>query len=78
MRFAGQVFTDPVEDYHKHYDAIPSFGVKPAQKGLQFAFPAGTNPKFYENLNNPIQQPAVEKYIYNRHIFDEDNPFPIT
>lgn len=78
MRFAGQVFTDPVEEAQKQYESVPSFGVRPAQRGLQFAFPEGTKPKFYEDLNNPIKQPRVEQYIYNRHIFDEHNPFPIT
>lgn len=78
MRFAGQVSVDPIDAFYQDYDAVPSFGVRPAQPGLNYAFPEGTTEQFYKDLNNPIKQPNVEKYIYNRHIFDRNNPFPIT
>jgi hypothetical protein len=77
MRFAGEIL-NPAEEWRKQYDAIPSFGVNVFQKGLQFAFPEGTKQRFYQDLKNPIKRPATEQYIYNRHVFDEDNPFPIT
>lgn len=78
MRFAGQVFEDPVEQFHREYEAVPGFGVSPAQKGLQYAFPENTKPQFFEDIKNPLNQPNVERYIYNRHIFDANNPLPIT
>ena len=78
MRFAGQFFEDPIDQAQRNYEMVPSFGVKPAQGGLRFAFPEGTTEKFYQDLNNPIKQPNVEKYIYFRHVLDENNPFPIT
>jgi len=78
MRFAGQVFEDPIEQFRRQYEAVPSFGVSPTQKGLQYAFPAETKQQFFEDLKNPIKQPDVERYIYNRHVLDSNNPFPIT
>jgi hypothetical protein len=78
MRFAGQAFEDNDTRLRREYDSIPGFGVKPLQKGLQYAFPQGTKQQFFEDLNNPIKQPGVEQYIYNRHVLDANNPFPIT
>jgi len=77
MRFAGEILNSS-QNWRKQYDSIPSFTVNPFQKGLQFAFPEGTKQQFYQDLNNPIKRPSVEQYIYNRHVFDENNPFPIT
>lgn len=78
MRFAGQVNLDNVQAFHQDYERVPSFGVNPSQRGLKLAFPEGTTEQFYKDLNNPIKQPTVEKYIYNRHVLDNNNPFPIT
>ena len=69
---------DFIDAFIQSQEKIPSFGVKIRQPGLQFAFPDNTSDKFYEDLKNPIEQPNVERFIFNRSVFDEDNPYPIT
>lgn len=78
MRFAGQMNIDPVQAFLESYQRVPSFGVNPKQKELRYAFPSQTTEQFYQDINNPLKQPAVDKYIFNRHVLDADNPFPIT
>lgn len=62
----------------EEYESIPSFQVNPQQKGLIHTFPKNVPAKFLQDYTNPLKIPAVDHYIFNRLIHDQDQPFPVT
>lgn len=79
-RFAGEIFTkDPVEVMEKHFGSQPRFTVQPFQEGLIRALPEGVDLEILnKDSNNPLIRPQVERFLFNRMVLDQEQPFPVT
>lgn len=69
---------DFIEAFTRERETSPGFGVKIRQPGLKFAVPNNVSDQLMKDYDDPFKSSGVEKFIFNRQVLDQDNPFPIT
>ena len=79
-RFAGEIFTeDPIEMFGEQLRSQPRFTVQPFQEGLIRALPEGVNlERLSKDTDDPLTRPQVERFLFNRMVLDQEQPFPLT